>query len=50
MEKSRGAASVIQQLTDLFAEQPDVYKHATGKRNAVQRWTEGSADMLEPLV
>lgn len=50
MEKSRNAARVVKQMTDLFAEQPDVYKQATGKRSAVQRWIEGSSDMLVPLV
>ena len=50
MEKSRNAARVVKQMTDLFAEQPDVYKQATGKRSTVQRWIEGSSDMLVPLV
>lgn len=50
MQKSRSAASVVKQMTDLFAEQPDVYKQATGKRNAVQRWSEGDAELLTPLV
>lgn len=50
MQKSRNAAGVVKRLTDVFAEQPDVYKQATGKRNAVQWWSEGSTGMLESLV
>ena len=50
MGKSRNAARVVKQMTDLFAEQPDVYKQATGKRSTVQRWIEGSSDVLVPLV
>ena len=50
LEQSRGAASMVQQTIDQFAEQPDVYKHATGKRSATQMWNEGTPDLLKPLV
>ena len=47
--KCRKAASVVQQITEIFAEKPDVYKQASGKRRAVQLWSEGGLGALQPL-
>ena len=48
--KCRQAANVIQQVTDTFAEKPDVYKQATGKRRSVQLWSEGGLGALQPFL
>ena len=48
--KCRQAASIVQHIIDHFAEKPDVYKQATGKRKATQLWSEGSLASLQLLV
>ena len=48
--KCRQAASIVQQVTDTFAEKPDVYKQATGKRRSVQLWSEGGLGALQPFL
>ncbi len=48
--KCRQAAEVVKDIVDTFAEQPDVYKQATGKRKAVELWAEGGLGVLLPLT
>ncbi len=48
--KCQKAADVVKDIVETFAEQPDVYKQATGKRKAVELWAEGGLGVLLPLT
>lgn len=48
--KVRQAANIVKQIIETFAEKPDVYKQASGKRKAVELWSEGGLGVLEPLT
>ena len=48
--KCRQAPSILQQIIETFAEKPDVYKQATGKRRSVELWSEGGLGSLQPLL
>ena len=48
--KCRHAAGVVKDIIELFAEKPDVYKQPTGKRRAVELWSEGGLGALAPLT
>ena len=48
--KCQRAADVVKQIIETFAEKPDVYKHASGKRRAVEVWSEGGLGNLTPLT
>ena len=48
--KCRQAADIVKHIVESFAEKPDVYKHASGKRRAVEVWSEGALGDLMPLT
>ncbi|KAL0026873.1 hypothetical protein WJX77_008203 [Trebouxia sp. C0004] len=48
--KCQQAAEVVKDIVETFAEQPDVYKQATGKRKAIELWVEGGLGALLPLT
>ena len=48
--RCRQAADVVKHIIETFAEKPDVYKHASGKRRAVEVWSEGGLGDLKPLT
>ena len=50
LDKSQQAAGIVRQIIDLFAEKPGVYQEATGKRSAVELWSEGGLGVLTRLA
>ncbi|KAL3153047.1 hypothetical protein ABBQ38_012071 [Trebouxia sp. C0009 RCD-2024] len=48
--RCRQAAGIVQQIIQTFAEKPDVYKQATGKRRSVDLWSEGGLGTLQPFL
>ena len=50
LDRSQQAADIVRQIIDLFAEKPGVYQEASGRRSAVELWSEGGLGVLIPLA
>ncbi len=48
--KCRQATDIVKSIIEIYAEKPDVYKQVTGKRRAIELWSEGGLGGLQPLI